>query len=81
MFSPTRSTLGTELFQMVHQGAANFRAGRAVVRELVAGPRLESAADGATVNHTEAVGRKTLVESARGVGLDWRGAAIVNGRM
>lgn len=65
---------------MVHLGRSEFRAGRAALREFVSGPRLEAAGPGLVPNvkHTEPVGRKALVESARGIELNWRGAAIVN---
>jgi hypothetical protein len=79
---PTKQQTGTELFQLVHQAGANF--GQVAVyfeNSLLAPDWTLLPAAAATVTRMESVGRKTVVESARGVGLHWQGAAIVDGQI
>jgi hypothetical protein len=79
---PTKQQTGTELFQLVHQAAANFGQVALYFENSLLTPDwtlLPAAA--ATVTRTESVGRKTVVESLRGVGLHWQGPAIVDGQI
>jgi hypothetical protein len=77
---PTKQQTGVELFQLVHQAAASF-ARVALYFENSLEPcdlTLLSAAAGA-VNRFEKVGPKIVVNSPRGIGVPWRGAAMVDG--
>jgi hypothetical protein len=76
---PTKQQTGTELFQLVHQAAANFQRVALYFENSLLPPDLvllSSAA--AKVTRIERVGGKTVVESANGVGLPWKGAAMVD---
>ncbi|HUB80157.1 MAG TPA: hypothetical protein VMB03_15230 [Bryobacteraceae bacterium] len=76
---PTKQQTGTELFELVHQAAANFHRVALYFENSLLPPDLgllPSAA--AKVARIEKVGPKTVVESADGFGLPWRGAAIVD---
>jgi len=76
---PTKQQTGTELFQLVHQAAANFQRVALYFESSLLPPDLNllpSAA--ATVTRIDRVGTKTVVESAAGVGLPWKGAALVD---
>jgi hypothetical protein len=78
---PTKQQTGTELLQMVHQAAANFQQIALYFENSLLAPDLKLLpAAAATVTRTQAVGRKTVVESVRGFGLHWRGPAIVDGQ-
>lgn len=76
---PTKQQTGTELFQLVHQAAANFqRVALYFENSLLPSDLnlLPSAA--AKVTRIDRFGAKTVVESANGVGLPWKGAATVD---
>ncbi len=76
---PTRQQTGTELFQLVHSAAANFqRVALYFENSLLAPdwPLLPSAA--AAAARIEKPGQKTVVASVGGVGIPWRGAALVD---
>ncbi|HEX3748695.1 MAG TPA: hypothetical protein VHW09_32430 [Bryobacteraceae bacterium] len=76
---PTKQQTGTELFQLVHQAAASFQRVALYFENSLLPPDLSllpSAA--AKVTRIERVGGKTVVESANGVGLPWKGPAIVD---
>jgi hypothetical protein len=76
---PTKQQTGVELFQLVHQAANNFQRVALYFENSLLPPDLgllPSAA--AKVSRIERVGSKTVVESAGGVGLPWRGAATVD---
>jgi hypothetical protein len=76
---PTKQQTGTELFQLVHQAAINFQRVALYFENSLLPPDLgllPSAA--ANVTRVERVGAKTVVESSNGVGLPWKGAAIVD---
>jgi hypothetical protein len=79
---PTKQPTGTELFQLLHQAADNFQQVALYFENSLLAPdwKLLPAASSA-VTRVETIGRKTLVESARGVGLHWRGAATVDGQL
>ena len=78
---PTKQQTGTELFQLVHNAAANF--GRvALYFESSLGTAdwrlLPSAA--AAAARVDKPGQATVVASVTGVGIPWKGAAIVDGK-
>lgn len=78
---PTKQQTGTELFELVHNATANFaRVALYFENSLLAPdlPLLPSAA--AAVSRIERKGAKTMVESASPVGIEWKGAALVDGR-
>ena len=76
---PTKQQTGTELFQLVHQAAANFPRVALYFENSLLPPDLHllpSAA--ANVTRIERVGAKTVVDSVNGVGLPWKGSAMVD---
>jgi hypothetical protein len=77
---PTKQQTGTELFQLLHHAAASFqRVALYFENSLLAPdlPLLSSAA--AAVTRIEKAGARTVVESPSGVGLPWKGPAMVDG--
>ena len=79
---PTKQQTGTELFQLVHEAGANFQHVALYFENSLLAPdwRLLPMAAAAVIR-AESVGRKTVVESARGVGVHWKGPALVDGQM
>jgi hypothetical protein len=78
---PTKQQTGTELFELVHNAARNFDRVTLYVENSLLAPDLgllPSAA--ASVTRVERIGTKLVVESAHGVGVPWRGAALVDGQ-
>jgi hypothetical protein len=78
---PTKQQTGTELFELVHQAVSNFqRVALYFENSLLPSdmPLLPSAA--AAVTRIERLGPKTVAESVAGVGVPWKGAALVDGR-
>jgi hypothetical protein len=79
---PTKQQTGIELSQLVHLAAGNFQR-VALYFESSMLPLdlklLPSAA--ATVTRIEKIGPKTIVDSASGVGLPWKGLAMVDGQL
>ena len=77
---PTKQQTGTELFELVHNAAAAFPRVALYFENSILSPdwKLLSAA-AATVTRAEQMGDKRVVESPRGVGIPWRGAATVDG--
>jgi hypothetical protein len=76
---PTKQQTGTELFELVHQAAASFQRVALYFENSLLAPDLSllpSAA--AKVTRIDKVGSKTVVESANGFGLPWKGPAIVD---
>jgi hypothetical protein len=79
---PTRQQTGTELLQLVGRAARVFpRVALYFENSILAAdvPWLASAA--AVVNRYESDGDQLVVESPNGVGIEWRGAALVDGRL
>lgn len=77
---PTKQQTGTELFQLVHAAASNFSRVALYFENSLLPPDLRllpSAA--AAVTRFESLGNKTVVDSPAGVGIPWRGGAIVDG--
>jgi hypothetical protein len=78
---PTKQQTGTELFQLVHLSShafprvALYFENSLLKRDL---PFLPSAAS--TVTRVEQSGGKLSIESKLGVGVPWKGPALVNGR-
>jgi hypothetical protein len=78
---PTKQQTGTELFELVHQAAASFPRVALYFENSILRqdwPLLASAA--AEVDRVEQTGSKLVIESRRGVAVDWRGPATVDGR-
>jgi hypothetical protein len=78
---PTRQQTGTELFELVHNAARNFERVTLYFENSLLAPDLgllPSAA--AAVTRVERIGSKLVVESVHGVGVPWRGPALVDGR-
>ncbi len=79
---PTKQQTGTELFQLVHLAARSFpRVALYFENSILAPdlPLLSSAA--ANVDKVEQDSSRLIVDSPRGVGVPWHGAALVNGRL
>jgi hypothetical protein len=79
---PTKQQTGTELFELVHSASANFsRVALYFENSLLAPdlPLLPSAS--AAVSRIERTGQKLTIESAAGVGLPWKGGAMVDGHL
>ena len=79
---PTKQQTGTELFQLVNLSAKAFARVALYFENSILPqdlPLLASAA--ATVDRVEYVANRLVIESPRGVGIPWQGAAIVNGRL
>ena len=77
---PTKQQTGTELYEIVHVAAANFARVALYFENSLRAPDLgviSSAA--AAVSRFETVGKKVGIESANGVGVLWKGAAVVDG--
>jgi hypothetical protein len=78
---PTKQQTGTELFQLVHQAAVSFRRLALYFENSLLTPDLPllpSAA--AVVARIDRVNSQILVESPAGVGVPWRGAALLDGQ-
>jgi len=78
---PTKQPTGTELFQTVHQAAESFARVTLYFESSLLQPdwRLLPAAAG--VARAESAGRAVTVESASGVGMVWKGSAMVDGQL
>jgi hypothetical protein len=77
---PTKQQTGTELLQLVHNAAANFQRVALYFENSLLAPDLNllpSAAAGAAT--LEQSGLKHMVNSLIGVGLPWKGPALVDG--
>ena len=78
---PTKQQTGTELFELVHEAAANFGRVALYFENSLLPPDLgllPSAA--AAVRRIEALGGKTVVDSELPVGIRWKGPALVDGQ-
>jgi hypothetical protein len=77
---PTRRQTGTELFALVHQASTAFPRVALYFENSIQAPdwKLLSAA-AASVTRSEQVGTRHMVDSPLGVGLPWRGGALVDG--
>jgi hypothetical protein len=78
---PTKQQTGAELFELVHTATNSFSRVALYFEASIARqdlPLLASAA--AAVDRAERVNGKLVVESRRGVGVSWNGAALVDGK-
>src|SRR5579875_166235 len=78
---PTKQQTGTELFELVHQAAQSFPRVALYFENSIPRrdwPLLAPAA--ADVERVERSGSKLIVESRGGVGVTWRGPALVDGK-
>ncbi len=79
---PTKQQTGTELFQLVHHAGGNFQRVALYFENSLLPPDLELLPSAsATVTRIEKMGPKTIVDSASGVGLPWKGPAMVDGQL
>jgi hypothetical protein len=78
---PTKQQTGTELLQLVHQASANFQRVALYFENSLLPPDLKLLPTAAAaVSRIERLGSKMVIESAAGVGLPWKGAALVDGQ-
>jgi hypothetical protein len=78
---PTKQQTGVELLQLVHSAAENFHQVALYFENSLLQPDLRLLpAAAATVTRVERIGQKSVVESAAGVGIAWRGPADVDGQ-
>ncbi len=77
---PTKQQTGVELFQLVHYAARNFeRVALYFENSLLPVDLQLLPSASAAVTRFEKAGPKTTVDSLRGVGLPWKGPALVDG--
>jgi hypothetical protein len=77
---PTLQQTGTELFALVHQAAKAFPRVALYFENSIQAPDWKwLSAAAASVTRAEPMGDKRVVESPRGVGIPWQGAALVDG--
>jgi hypothetical protein len=78
---PTKQQTGVELYQLVHQAASSFERVALYFESSLFSTDLgllPSAA--ASVKRVERIGNKLVVESSGGVGVPWKGGAVVDGQ-
>lgn len=79
---PTKQQTGTELLQLVRAASAAFARVALYFESSILPPDLPLLpAAAAIANRFELRSGKLVVESARGLGVRWRGPALVNGRL
>lgn len=79
---PTKQQTGIELFQLVHAAAASFPRVALYFESSLLPPDLQLLSSAAaTVRRFERMGTKTVVDSAGGVGIPWKGGAKVDGQL
>ncbi len=79
---PTKQQTGTELFQLVNLSAKAFaRVALYFENSILAQDLPLLASSAADVQRVEYVANRLVIESPRGVGIPWQGAAMVNGRL
>ena len=79
---PTKQQTGTELFQLLHHAADNFQRVALYFENSLLPPDLKLLPSAsASVTRIEKMGPKTIVDSASGVGLPWKGPAMVDGQL
>jgi hypothetical protein len=77
---PTKQQTGTELFQTVHQAAESFVRVTLYFESSLLQPDWSLLPAAAAAARGENVGKAITVESASGVGLAWKGPAMVDGQ-
>ena len=79
---PTKQQTGTELFQLVHLAARAFPRVTLYFENSILAPDLPLLASAAAnVDKVQQDGRRLIVDSPYGAGVQWQGPAIVNGRL
>jgi len=79
---PTKQQTGTELFQLVHLAAEAFPQVALYFENSILAPDLPLLASAAaTVDKIEQSGSRLILDSRHGVGVPWRGPALVNGHI
>jgi hypothetical protein len=79
---PTKQQTGTELFQLVHRAAASFARVALYFENSLLPPDLQLLpAAAAAVSRFERMGPKTVIDSAGGAGIPWKGGAKVDGEL
>ena len=79
---PTKQQTGTELFELVHMASESFPRVALYFENSILRQDwklLSSAA--ATVDRVEQTGGKLVIDSRRGAGVPWKGAALVDGKV
>ncbi len=78
---PTQQQTGSELFQLVHLAARAFSRVALYFENSILPPDLTLLpSSAAVVDRIETVGKKLVVDSPHGVGVPWKGGALVDGR-
>lgn len=78
---PTQQQTGSELFQLVHLAAGAFARVALYFENSILAPDLALLpAAAAVVTRVEQIGPKLVVDSPHGVGIPWKGAALVDGQ-
>ena len=78
---PTKQQTGTELFQLLHEASGNFQRVALYFESSLLPPDLKLLPSAsAAVTRIEKMGPKTIVDSAFGVGIPWKGPAMVDGQ-
>jgi hypothetical protein len=79
---PTKQQTGTELFQLVHRAAGSFPRVALYFENSLLPPDLQLLpAASASVSRIERMGPKTVIDSAGGAGVPWKGGAKVDGEL
>ena len=79
---PTKQQTGTELFQLVNLSSKAFsRVALYFENSILAQDLPLLASSSADVQRVERVANRLVLETPRGVGIPWRGPAMVNGRV
>jgi hypothetical protein len=79
---PTKQQTGTELLQLVHNAAANFHRVALYFESSLTGPDLKLLpAASAAATRAAQNGSKTTIGSLAGVGVPWKGPALVDGQL
>jgi hypothetical protein len=78
---PTKQQTGAELFELVHRASTGFQRVALYFESSLQEPDLKLLPSAsAAVTRMESSGPKTVVESAAGVGVPWKGPVMVDGR-
>jgi hypothetical protein len=79
---PTKQQTGAELFLLVHRAAGSFARVALYFENSLLPPDLKLLpAAAATVSRIERMGPKTVIDSAGGAGIPWKGGAKVDGEL
>jgi hypothetical protein len=79
---PTKQQTGVELFQLVHQAALNFsRVALYFENSILPADWALLGASAAAVDRVEQTGSKLTIQSRRGIGVNWQGPVLVDGKL